>query len=142
VQRFSPIHFYLTVAAIAFHFTSSAGVYRRDAQAKNALHNGDLSMTSLNRHCPKCGSAARDRWLEKHAEELLPVAYSHVVFTLPHELIPLARQNPTVVYHIFFRAVSQTLLTIAADPRHLGARLGFLAVLHTWNQKLLANPHS
>jgi len=73
-----------------------------------------------NRHCPKCGSAARDQWLEKHAEELLPVAYSHVVFTLPHELIPLARQNPTVVYNIFFRAVSQALLTIAADPRHLG----------------------
>jgi hypothetical protein len=95
----------------------------------------------LNRHCPKCGSAARDRWLEKHAEELLPVAYSHVVFTLPHELIPLARQNLTVVYNIFFRAVSQALLTIAADRRHLGARLGFLAVLHTWNQKLLAHPH-
>ena len=93
----------------------------------------------LNRHCPKCGSAARDQWLEKHAEELLPVAYSHVVFPLPHELIPLARQNPTVVYHILFRAISQALLTIAADPRHLGARLGFLAVLHTWNQKLY--PH-
>jgi Putative transposase len=64
-----------------------------------------------------------------------------VVFTLPHELIPLALQNPTVVYGIFFRVVSQALLAIAADPRHLGARLGFLAVLHTWNQKLLAHPH-
>jgi hypothetical protein len=64
-----------------------------------------------------------------------------VVFTLPHELIPVARQNPRVVYGILFRAVSQTLLTIAADPKHLGARLGFLAVLHTWNQKLLAHPH-
>jgi hypothetical protein len=95
----------------------------------------------LNRHCPKCGSTARDCWLEKHSEELLPVAYSHVIFTLPHELVPLALQNPTVVYNIFFRAVSQALLTIAADPRHLGARLGFLAVLHTWNQKLLAHPH-
>ena len=88
-----------------------------------------------NRHCPKCGSAARDQWLKKHAEELLPVAYSHVVFTLPHELIPLARQNPTVVYNIFFRAVSQALLTIAADPRHLGARLGLPArgmSFNTW----------
>jgi hypothetical protein len=84
---------------------------------------------------------ARDRWLEKHSEELLPVPYSHVIFTLPHELIPLALQNPTVVYNMFFRAVSQALLTIAADPRQLGARLGFLAVLHTWNQKLLAHPH-
>jgi hypothetical protein len=95
----------------------------------------------LNRHCPKCGSKARDRWLEKQAEELLPVAYSHVIFTLPHELIPLALQNPRVVYRIFFRAVSQALLTVAEDPRHLGARLGFLAVLHTWNQKLQAHPH-
>jgi Putative transposase/Transposase zinc-binding domain len=95
----------------------------------------------LNRHCPKCRSTARNRWLEKHSEELLQVPYSHVIFTLPHELIPLALQNPTVVYGIFFRAVSQALLTIAADPRHLGARLGFLAVLHTWNQKLLAHPH-
>jgi hypothetical protein len=96
----------------------------------------------LNRHCPKCGSAARGRWLAAHAEELLPVSYSHVIFTLPHELIPVALQNPTVVYGIFFRAVSQALLTIAADPKRLGARLGFLAVLHTWNQKLLPNPHS
>jgi hypothetical protein len=95
----------------------------------------------LNRHCPKCGSAARDRWLATHAEELLPVSYSHVIFTLPHELIPIALQNPTVVYGIFFRAVSQALLTIAADPKRLGARLGFLAVLHTWNQKLLPHPH-
>lgn len=95
----------------------------------------------LNRHCPKCGSTARNRWLEKHSTELLPVSYSHVIFTLPHELIPLALQNPKLVYGIFFRAVSQALLTIAADPRHLGARLGFLGILHTWNQKLLAHPH-
>lgn len=95
----------------------------------------------LNRHCPKCGSIARDRWLAAHAAELLPVSYSHVIFTLPHEFIPLALQNPTLVYGIFFRAVSKALLTIAADPKWLGARLGFLAVLHTWNQKLLAHPH-
>jgi hypothetical protein len=95
----------------------------------------------LNRHCPQCGSRARDHWLEKHVAELLPVPYSHVVFTLPHELIPLARQNPRVVYNLLFRAASQTLLTIAADPKRLGARLGFLAVLHTWDQKLLAHPH-
>jgi hypothetical protein len=101
----------------------------------------DPANSCLNRHCPKCGSTARDRWLEKHSEELLQVAYSHVVFTLPHELIPLALQNPAVVYGIFFRAVSRALLTIGADPRHLGARLGFLAVLHTWNQKLQAHPH-
>jgi predicted RNA-binding Zn-ribbon protein involved in translation (DUF1610 family) len=94
----------------------------------------------LNRHCPQCGSQARDHWLAQQAEELLPVPYSHVVFTLPHELIPLALQNPKLVYGLFFRAVSHALLTLAADPRHLGAQLGFLAVLHTWNQQLLPHP--
>jgi hypothetical protein len=117
--------------------TLGAHLYQCDGCQRETL----VPNSCLNRHCPKCGSTARDRWLEKHSQELLPVSYSHVVFTLPHELIPLALQNPTVVYGIFFRAVSQALLAIAADPRHLGARLGFLAVLHTWNQKLLAHPH-
>ena len=107
-----------------------------DCQREVIVYN-----SCLNRHCPQCGSRARDRWLAARSEELLPVPYSHVVFTLPHELIPLARQNPRVVYNLLFRAASQTLLTIAADPKRLGARLGFLAVLHTWDQKLLAHPH-
>jgi hypothetical protein len=107
-----------------------------DCQREVIVYN-----SCLNRHCPQCGSTARDRWLAAHSEELLPVPYSHVVFTLPHELIPLALQNPRVVYGLLFRAVSQTLLTIAADPKHLGARLGFLAVLHTWDQRLQAHPH-
>jgi predicted RNA-binding Zn-ribbon protein involved in translation (DUF1610 family) len=107
-----------------------------DCQREVIVYN-----SCLNRHCPQCGSQARDRWLRARAEELLPVPYSHVVFTLPHELIPLARQNPRLVYNLLFRAASQTLLSIAADPKRLGARLGFLAVLHTWNQKLLAHPH-
>jgi hypothetical protein len=94
-----------------------------------------------NRHCPKCQSSARDKWLLARSAELLPVPYSHVVFTLPGELSDLALQNRRIVYGILFRAVSETLLTIAADPRHLGAQLGFLAVLHTWNQKLLHHPH-
>lgn len=94
-----------------------------------------------NRHCPKCQSSARDKWLAARSAELLPVPYSHVVFTLPHELGALALQNRRVIYSILFRAVSETLLTIAADPRHLGARIGFLAVLHTWDQKLLHHPH-
>lgn len=94
-----------------------------------------------NRHCPKCQSSARDKWLAARSAELLPVPYSHVVFTLPHDLAALALQNRRVIYGILFRAVSETLLTIAADPRHLGARIGFLAVLHTWDQKLLHHPH-
>jgi hypothetical protein len=94
-----------------------------------------------NRHCPKCQSSARDKWLLARSAELLPVPYSHVVFTLPGELSELALRNQRIVYNILFRAVSETLLTVAADPRHLGAQLGFFAVLHTWNQKLLHHPH-
>jgi len=94
-----------------------------------------------NRHCPKCHSRERDQWLAGRVEELLPVTYSHVIFTLPHELNPLALQNPRVIYGILFRAVAEALLEMAADPKRLGARLGFLAVLHTWNQRLEHHPH-
>ena len=94
-----------------------------------------------NRHCPKCQAGAREKWLAARSQELLPVPYCHVVFTLPAQLSTLAFRNPQVVYSLFFRAVSETLLTIAADPRRLGAHIGFLAVLHTWNQKLLYHPH-
>jgi len=95
----------------------------------------------LNRHCPKCQTAARQRWLEKRSAELLPVPYYHVVFTLPHLLAPLALQNKVLVYSLLFRSAAQTLLHIAADPKHLGADIGFMAVLHTWGQTLLAHPH-
>jgi hypothetical protein len=84
-----------------------------------------------NRHCPKCQSAARAAWLEQRAAELLPVEYFHVVFTLPQMVAPVALQNQRVVYGILFRAAAETLLRIAADPKHLGARIGFMAVLHT-----------
>ena len=94
-----------------------------------------------NRHCPKCQSTARDRWLAKHALSLLPVAYSHVVFTLPEQLAPLALRNQPLLYDLLFRAASETLLEIAADPRHLGARIGMLAVLHSWSQNLRHHPH-
>jgi hypothetical protein len=94
-----------------------------------------------SRSCPKCQSSARDKWLAGQARHLLPVQYSHVVFTLPHALSQLALQNPKLVYDLLFRAVRETLLTIAADPTRLGAHVGFLAVLHTWNQKMLHHPH-
>ena len=94
-----------------------------------------------NRHCPKCQSTARDRWLAKQAEALLPVPYCHVVFTVPEALAVLGLHNQRRFYALLFRAISQTLLQIAADRRHLGARIGFLAVLHTWTQTLLAHPH-
>ena len=94
-----------------------------------------------NRHCPKCQSSARDRWLMKQAASLLPVPYAHVVFTVPEQLAPLALRNQRLFYNLLFRAASETLLKIAADPRHLGARIGVLAVLHTWSQNLSHHPH-
>ena len=94
-----------------------------------------------NRHCPKCQSLAKARWLDERLADLLPVEYFHVVFTLPEQLASLALQNQRVVYNILFATAAQTLRTIAADPKHLGAELGFLAVLHTWGQTLLHHPH-
>ena len=94
-----------------------------------------------NRSCPKCQSTARDRWLAQQAQQLLPVPYCHVVFTVPKALAHLGLQNQRHFYALLFRAVAETLLTIAADPRRLGARLGFLAVLHAWSQNLLFHPH-
>jgi putative transposase/transposase-like zinc-binding protein len=94
-----------------------------------------------NRHCPKCRSRASAAWLERRAAELLPVEYFHVVFTLPQSLGALAFQNQRVFYGILFKAASETLLRIGADPKHLGARIGFLAVLHTWGQNLHFHPH-
>ena len=94
-----------------------------------------------NRHCPRCQSHARDRWLDARRSELLPTRYSHVVFTLPHELAPLALQNKQIIYGLLFRCSAETLLEIAKDPRHLGAEIGFFSVLHTWNQKLQHHPH-
>ena len=94
-----------------------------------------------NRHCPKCQAQARDRWLRRAEQELLPTRYVHVVFTLPHLLAPLALQNKKVLYDLLFRASAQTLLEVARHPRHLGAEIGFFSVLHTWNQKLEHHPH-
>ena len=94
-----------------------------------------------NRHCPKCQSLARSQWLEDRQAELLPVEYFHIVFTVPKEISAIAYQNKKVVYDILFRATAQTLRTIAADPKHLGAEIGFIAILHTWGQNLLHHPH-
>jgi hypothetical protein len=94
-----------------------------------------------NRHCPKCQAMARAKWLAEREAELLPVPYFHVVFTLPDKIGRLALQNAEEIYRILFRAASETLLTIATDPRRLGAHIGFLAVLHTWGQSLHLHPH-
>jgi hypothetical protein len=94
-----------------------------------------------NRHCPKCLTKARDQWLCERGKELLPVSYVHVVFTLPHELSWLTLQNKKVMYDLLFRSSAAALLQVAADPKHLGADVGFLSVLHTWGQNLQHHPH-
>jgi len=94
-----------------------------------------------NRHCPKCQSSAAERWLERQCRDLLPIPYFHVVFTLPEALRGIAYQNQRVVYDLLFKCVSQTLLTIAGDKKHLGAKIGVTAVLHTWGSSLVHHPH-
>lgn len=94
-----------------------------------------------NRHCPKCQGSVAAQWMQDRAQELLNVPYFHVVFTLPDCIAALALQNPRIIYDILFRAASQTLLEVAANPKHLGAKIGFLAVLHTWGQNLHFHPH-
>ena len=94
-----------------------------------------------NRHCPKCQSLVRAQWLADRQAELIPVEYFHVVFTLPEAIAAIAYQNKAVVYDLLFHATAETLRTIAADPKHLGADIGFIAILHTWGQNLLHHPH-
>jgi hypothetical protein len=95
-----------------------------------------------NRHCPKCQSTAARQWMEARAAELLPVPYFHVVFTLPSPIGDIAYQNKAVIYDLLFRASAETMLTISADPKHLGARIGITAVLHSWGSAMTQNPHS
>jgi len=108
----------------------------------NRCGHDEISFNSCrNRHCPKCQAQARAEWLQAREQELLDVPYFHVVFTLPDEIGPLALQNPRQVYGILFRAAAESLLSLAQDPQHLGAHIGFLLVLHTWGQNLHLHPH-
>src|SRR5215470_17651283 len=94
-----------------------------------------------DRHCPKCQTAARERWIAARRRELLPTPYAHIVFTLPRRLAPLVLQNKKVLYDLLFRISAETLLEVARDPKHLGAESGFFSVLHTWSQQLKLHPH-
>jgi len=94
-----------------------------------------------NRNCPKCLNNARKRWLAAREKELLPVPYVHLVFTLPHVLVPLFLHNKKLLYALLLRSSAATLLEVARNPEHLGAKIGFFTVLHTWGQNLLAHPH-
>src|SRR5262252_383543 len=105
-------------------------------------HRAPISYNSCrDRHCPKCQTAARDRWIASRQKELLPTRYVHVVFTLPAPVAPLALQNKKFIYDLLLRASAETLVEVARAARHLGAEIGFFSVLHTWNQKLGLHPH-
>ena len=110
-------------------------------QCDRCRHQRICYNSCRNRHCPKCQSLASAQWLEDRQSELLPTHYFHVVFTVPEQIAVIAYQNKEQVYRILFRAAAETLRTIAADPKHLGAEIGFFAVLHTWGQNLLHHPH-
>src|SRR5271165_5240610 len=101
-----------------------------------------MPITCRNRHCPKCQAVAAKQWLADRQAELLPVPYFHVVFTLPGLIADIAYQNKAVVYDLLLKAAAETLITIAADPKHLGARIGLTAVLHTWGSALTHHPHA
>ncbi len=119
--------------------TAALGGHRETCDTCGAVQ---ISYNSCrNRHCPKCQTLAKERWLEARRAELLPVEYFHLVFTLPHTLNPLAQGNPRVIYTLLFHAVADTLTTFARDPRHLGGDLGATAILHTWGQNLSQHVH-
>lgn len=120
--------------------TAALGGHVEACEACGAVHNAYNSCR--NRHCPKCQSLAKARWLEARRAELLPVEYFHVVFTVPKQVAAISLHNQRAVYNILFRTSAQTLRTIAADPKHLGAEIGFLSVLHTWGQTLQGHPHT
>jgi Putative transposase/Transposase zinc-binding domain len=111
------------------------------ARCEDCSHTQIAYNSCRNRHCPKCQGAAAKTWLAEREADLLPVPYYHVVFTLPATISDIAYQNKAVVYDILFKAAAETLITIAADPKHLGARIGITSVLHTWGSALTHHPH-
>jgi hypothetical protein len=125
--------------AIARCRTAALGGHRD--QCSNCGHQAISYNSCRNRHCPKCQTNAREKWLAKRQQELLPASYFHLVFSVPHALVPLMWQNQRRLFSLLFEASAATLLEVAADPKHLGAEIGFLAILHTWGQTLQPHPH-
>jgi Putative transposase/Transposase zinc-binding domain len=111
------------------------------ARCENCSHTLIAYNSCRNRHCPKCQGATAKEWLAEREAELLAVPYFHVVFTLPAQIADIAHQNKAVIYDLLFKASAETMTTIAADPKHLGARIGILSVLHTWGSALTHHPH-
>jgi hypothetical protein len=126
-------------------FPALPSIAARQLTIKEFAHktgNGARTISCRNRHCPKCQGAAARQWLAEREAELLPVPYFHVVFSLPAQIADIAYQNKAAIYDILFKASAETMLTIAADPKHLGARIGILSVLHSWGSALTQNQPS
>jgi len=134
-----PLHFLKVMNAIEKCRTSLLGGHVDECDSCGYVK---ISYNSCrNRHCPKCQSLAKEEWLIKRKQELLPVTYFHVVFTIPDLLNPLVLVNQKIMYGILFKAAAETLITLSKDPRHLGADIGLIAILHTWGQNLSDHPH-
>jgi len=128
-----------TLRAIETCRTSALGGHRETCDRCGASRS--VYHSCRNRHCPKCQTIAKERWIEARCAELLPVPYFHLVFTLPHELNRLAQHRPRVIYNLLFEAAASTLQTFGRDPKHLGGEIGITAILHTWGQTLIHHPH-
>ena len=134
-----PVHHHKLMRAIERCRTAALGGHVD--QCSQCQHTRVSYNSCRNRHCPKCQGKQRSQWLQQRKSELLPIEYFHVVFTMPAEAAAIAYQNKAVMYGLLFRAASETLLTIARDPKHLGAEIGFFGILHTWGQNLHHHPH-
>jgi len=133
-----PINHLRAMRAIEVCRTATLGGHRYEYSCGHV----DISYNSCrNRHCPKCQTLQKEKWIEARCEDLLPVQYFHVVFTIPSELNPLVIMNQRIMYNILFRSVSETLMELSNNPKHLGARTGFIGILHTWGQNLMDHPH-
>jgi len=133
-----PLNHHRAMHAIEVCRTAALGGHRY----KYSCGHVDISYNSCrNRHCPKCQTLQKEKWIEARCEDLLPIQYFHVVFTIPSELNPLVIMNQRVMYNILFRSVSETLMELSNNPKHLGARTGFIGILHTWGQNLMDHPH-
>ena len=129
------------MSAIEHCRTAALGGHVARCQNAACGHESISYNSCLNRHCPKCQGAAAREWLAAREAELLPVPYFHQVFTLPAQIADIAYQNKAVIYDLLFKASAETMLIIGADPKHLGARIGFISVLHTWGSAMTHHPH-
>src|SRR6266446_6575713 len=141
VESFRLYHLLCLYVEEPMRVLQSAALGGHVERCQDCGHSRIAYNSCRNRHCPKCQGAAAKGWLAAREADLLPVDYFHVIFTLPAEIAPSAYQDKAVVYDLLFRTAAETLLTIAADPRHLGARTGFTAVLHTWGSAMTHHPH-